>query len=353
MAIVRPHSAGHLRTNSYGPGESSPPGENTTTDALHKRAIEVFGEPYHRSLVGDNDRANPDVIRRLTQAIYEVRMRAAIMLLGAAGFTEVDLAGLIALQPKEKLSALQRIYINSRRDLDTCTTLNLDPDQLTQKWLGAFHPIPQSFNGRLFCTFPPELSAFLSVTEINADGNGISLSSADIRALSQLSSLERLSLSRNNITAVPDAINGLRKLTYLDVSFNRIHEVSQLFSVEELDLSSNPLDTLPIGLQVSTSLRVLTMRNLPLFNFVENWDPARGKLPKEWLSFRDMILGMANNFNHGIKIIVDVRAVHPNLRPLIEALQTKVANETPFKLDVLIPNVNSKDIVFALKPKGR
>ncbi|MEM9448103.1 MAG: COR domain-containing protein, partial [Cyanobacteria bacterium P01_E01_bin.6] len=86
--------------------------------------------------------------------------------------------------------------------------------------------------------------------------------------IGQLTSLQSLVLSGNQLSALPSEIGQLTSLQSLDLSGNQLSalptEIGQLTSLQSLDLIANPLRTLPTEIGQLTSLQSLYLRDNPL-----------------------------------------------------------------------------------------
>jgi internalin A len=84
-------------------------------------------------------------------------------------------------------------------------------------------------------------------------------------SLSQLTALQSLNLSYNQLTALPESLGQLTALQSLDISENQLtalpESLSQLTALQSLNLSSNQLTALPESLGQLTALQSLDLSN--------------------------------------------------------------------------------------------
>jgi hypothetical protein len=82
-------------------------------------------------------------------------------------------------------------------------------------------------------------------------GSGENQLQLTAETLAPLVSLERLDLSENDLTAIPDWVNNLGNLKELDLENNRLRLTAGTFVsfplLEQVDLDDNQLETLPVG----------------------------------------------------------------------------------------------------------
>lgn len=100
--------------------------------------------------------------------------------------------------------------------------------------------------------------------------------------LTYLGQLEKVFLSGNNLTELPDFIGNWTELKELHLSNNRLTEipwaVAELKKLERLDLSGNPVQYLPRGLKKLSNLKELCLEFTPLS--ADQVEDLRNALPE-------------------------------------------------------------------------
>lgn len=143
----------------------------------------------------------------------------------------------------------------------------------------------------------------------------------------QLSNLTRLDLIDNRFSEIPCSINQLVKLAYLDMSGNRVvhlpDSISSLVSLVEFNLSSNQLQTLPESIGTLQSLLTLNLNGNRLTELPE----SIVRLPTDCvvrLSMSSLSRSVLEQVNPAI---VEHRTQHPEQGPTIE-FNMAVFNQT-------------------------
>src|SRR5258708_1805389 len=107
--------------------------------------------------------------------------------------------------------------------------------------------------------FPEELRELTHLERLNLSGN--QLTQIPPEELGQLSNLQHLDLHKNQLTHIPAELGQLSNLQHLDLYENQLTqippELGQLTSLQNLDLSSNQLTQIPPELGQLTNLQNL------------------------------------------------------------------------------------------------
>ncbi|XP_053378661.1 leucine-rich repeat-containing protein 40-like [Mercenaria mercenaria] len=95
-------------------------------------------------------------------------------------------------------------------------------------------------------TFPDVFHIFPSLNIINLGGNSLRIIESAIIPTNNFSSYINIYLQSNKFTSIPNALNKLKGLTALDLSYNDIssvedHDLNGLVHLERLILSNNPI----------------------------------------------------------------------------------------------------------------
>jgi len=112
---------------------------------------------------------------------------------------------------------------------------------------------------------PPQIGELRSLTELNLWGNNLSRLPSK---MGNLSKLQKLDLSENQLKELPVTLWKLRELTELYLWGNQLTQISteigQLTKLKELILNANPLPADEIGktLQRLPNLEALYLRNM-------------------------------------------------------------------------------------------
>ncbi|KAK6935691.1 Leucine-rich repeat [Dillenia turbinata] len=127
----------------------------------------------------------------------------------------------------------------------------------------------------------PENIGFLtSLQKLSLSANYLCDGCISWEGLASLKSLKLLSLSQNNITALPSALGALTSLTNLDVSQNKLTylpvEIGDLTQLEVLKASYNRLSTVPFSIGECSSLIEVDLSS----NLLNKLPETIGKLQK-------------------------------------------------------------------------
>lgn len=94
--------------------------------------------------------------------------------------------------------------------------------------------------------------------------------------LSQLKHLNKLDLSGNGITSLPENFSSFKSLKYLDLGYNKISKLPNDFgnieALETFRLYHNPLKKLPQSFSMLFNLKKLDLFNLPLEELPKNFE---------------------------------------------------------------------------------
>ncbi|MDJ0542954.1 MAG: leucine-rich repeat domain-containing protein, partial [Microcystis sp. M53601_WE4] len=191
----------------------------------------------------------------------------------------------------------------------------------------------------------PEIPQLTSLQELNLSFNQIS----EIpEALTQLTSLQILGLTNNQIREIPEALAQLTSLQLLDLSNNQISEIpkalAQLTPLQVLYLSHNQIREIPEALTQLTSLQILGLTNNQI-----------REIPKALAQLTSLqVLYLSNN---QIREIPEALAHLVNLKRLV--LENNPITNVPPEIirqgwgETISSNGNPQAIFSYLKDKGK